>query len=75
MRSFRLLPAFAVVLFIQLNACAQSADTQDKIQQVEKNLSGNIQIEGEAPYTITDRMAFYKIKGVSKKAMDGPMIV
>jgi CubicO group peptidase (beta-lactamase class C family) len=65
MRSYWLLPALALLLFIQLDACAQSANTQDKIQQVEKNLVSNIQIEGEAPYNITDRMAYYHIKGVS----------
>ena len=65
MRTFRLLPALAFILFIQLNACAQSADTQDKIKQVEKNLAGNIQIEGEGPYNMADRMAYYKIEGVS----------
>jgi CubicO group peptidase (beta-lactamase class C family) len=65
MRSFRLLPVLVFILFMQRNALGQSADTQDKIQQVEKNLVGNVQIEGKAPYTMAERMAFYKTKGVS----------
>jgi CubicO group peptidase (beta-lactamase class C family) len=66
MRPLRLLlHVLALLSLVQLNACAQSADTQDKIQQVEKGLVGNLQIEGETPYNITDRMAYYHIKGVS----------
>ena len=88
MRSLRLLPALATVLFIQLNACAQSADVQEKIQQVEKNLAGNVEWRKvERPWTIAEQMTKYNTKGVSvwlwftiirlngQKVMVGPMRV
>jgi CubicO group peptidase (beta-lactamase class C family) len=57
--------AIAFLVFFQLGACAQTADTSEKIQQVEKNLVGNIQAEGDTPWTIKERMTHYNIKGVS----------
>jgi CubicO group peptidase (beta-lactamase class C family) len=57
--------ALAFLLFFQLSACAQTAATSEKIQQVERNLVGNIQAEGDIPWTIKERMAHYNIKGVS----------
>ena len=39
--------------------------TDDKIKQVEQNLIGRIQIEGDLPQTIQQRMAYYKLSGVS----------
>lgn len=54
-----------LLLFFQLSACAQTADTSEKIQQVEKNLAGSIITEGDTPWTIKERMAHYNIKGVS----------
>jgi CubicO group peptidase (beta-lactamase class C family) len=67
--------ALAFVLFIQLGACAQSVDKQDKIQQVENGLVGSIQIEGEKPYTIAERMAHYNLKGVSVAVIQNYKIV
>jgi len=57
--------ALAFLLLLRLSACAQISDTSEKIQQVEKNLIGNIQAEGDTPWTIKERMAHYNIKGVS----------
>lgn len=67
--------ALAFVLFIKLSAHAQSADTQDKIQQVEKGLVGSIQIEGESPWTLAERMAHYNLKGVSIAVIQNYKIV
>lgn len=60
----------AVLSLSGLNAVAQTAgkvnDTlQRKIQLVEKSLVGLIQTEGQAPWTIQERMAYYKVNGVS----------
>lgn len=57
--------AIGFLVFFQLGACAQAPDTSEKIQQVEKNLVGNIQSEGDIPWTIKERMTHYNIKGVS----------
>ncbi|MBB6130291.1 serine hydrolase domain-containing protein [Mucilaginibacter lappiensis] len=57
------------LLLIRLVAVAQSLkptdEVRDKIQQVEKNLVGRVQIEGEGPWTIQERMALYKVPGLS----------
>ncbi|WP_190295235.1 serine hydrolase [Mucilaginibacter rubeus] len=53
-----------LLLFIQLSVLAQN-NTQDKIKQVENGLVGNIQIEGEQPGNLLNRMAYYKIPGLS----------
>ena len=46
--------------------CAVTSFAQaDKIQQVENGLTGRIQLEGDAPMNLHDRMNFYKIKGLS----------
>jgi CubicO group peptidase (beta-lactamase class C family) len=52
-----------LLLLIQLTIYAQS--DKDKILQVEKNLVGSIQISGETPWTLAERMAHYKIPGLS----------
>ena len=57
--------ALAFLLIVQLNSCAQTADTSDKIKQVENNLVANVQTEGDSPINIKDRMTYYHIKGVS----------
>jgi len=65
MRPFILSFIAGFFLLIQMNACAQSADTSDRISQVEGNLVGATQTEGEVPGTIKDRMAHYHVNGVS----------
>jgi CubicO group peptidase (beta-lactamase class C family) len=52
-----------LLLLIQLTIYAQT--DKEKILQVEKNLVGTIQLNGEAPWTIAERMAHYKIPGLS----------
>jgi CubicO group peptidase (beta-lactamase class C family) len=68
--SLFLISAFVAGFFT--TGCAQtqpSYSTPDslaqRIQAVENNLMGFVQIDGEPPYTIADRMAFYKVKGLS----------
>ncbi|RFM31630.1 serine hydrolase [Chitinophaga silvisoli] len=51
------------LLLIHLNTYAQT--DKEKILQVEKNLVGTIQLSGETPWTITERMTHYKIPGLS----------
>jgi CubicO group peptidase (beta-lactamase class C family) len=53
-----------LLLLVQLSAFAQG-DTKDKVQQVETNLVGALQIAGEKPATLQERMAFYKVNGLS----------
>jgi CubicO group peptidase (beta-lactamase class C family) len=54
---------FIFILIVLSVAYGQADGT--KIKQVESNLVGTLQITGEPPYTIQERMAFYKIPGVS----------
>ncbi|MEB0261023.1 MULTISPECIES: serine hydrolase [unclassified Mucilaginibacter] len=61
-----------VLLLLLLAAClnvsaqASATDTlQKKIRAVESNLSGLIQTEGQAPWTLKERMAHYKVNGVT----------
>jgi CubicO group peptidase (beta-lactamase class C family) len=56
---------FLFALFFSSNTYSQSADTTDRIKQVENNLTGPILVEGDIPYTIAGQMAQYNIKGVS----------
>lgn len=59
MKSF-ILP---LLLFIHLTIAAQT--DKEKISEVEKNLVGSIQLSGEKPWTIAERMAHYRIPGLS----------
>jgi len=52
-----------LLLVIQLTIYAQT--DKEKIVLVEKSLVGTIQLEGETPYTIAERLAHYKIPGLS----------
>lgn len=57
--------ALALAMSVKLNAGAQSADAQEKIKMVEKNLVESVRIQGEGPWTIAERMTFYKVNAVS----------
>jgi len=65
MKTSSLTLAFALIFFVQISACGQNIDTAEKIKQVETSIGPNIVVEGDAPSTLKDRMAFYHIKGVS----------
>ena len=66
MKTFTILLACAFLFFIKTNAVAQTtSEINEKIQSVEKNLIPNIQTENDGPMTMQDRMAFYKVHGVS----------
>lgn len=62
---------YALLLLIagagfKAKAQSQLADSvQKKIALVEKNLVGLIQTEGQQPWTIQERMAHYKVNGVT----------
>lgn len=42
-----------------------SQETLDKIREVETNITGNLLVNDEKPATIQERMAKYKVKGMS----------
>jgi CubicO group peptidase (beta-lactamase class C family) len=60
-RNFYLTVALLLIIDLTANAQVDSA----KIKQVETNLVGSLQVTGEAPYTLQERMAFYKVHGLS----------
>lgn len=57
----------AFITCIQINVSAQSnqKEISEKIQQVENNLFPNIHTQSDTPKTIAQRMAYYKVHGVS----------
>ncbi|MDN5287795.1 MAG: serine hydrolase [Mucilaginibacter sp.] len=57
--------SLTLLLLVQLSSQAQQTSTKEKIQQFEKSLVGLVQLDGEAPGTIQERMAFYKVPGLS----------
>lgn len=59
---------FIAVLFLSVTTLAQknySPETLKKIQEVETNICGQLLLNDEKPSTITERMAKYKVKGMS----------
>src|SRR5215467_10607049 len=42
-----------------------SSDVENKIKQVEENLVGRVKIDGRPNWTLQERMAHYKIRGLS----------
>lgn len=52
-----------LLLLLQLSLYAQT--DKEKILQVEQNLVGPVQLTNEKPWTIAERMAYYKIPGLS----------
>lgn len=70
MKRYPLLLALTLILLFRLDTSGQTVaaitpDTSEKIDQVERNLVGATQTEGETPFTLKDRMMHYKIKGAS----------
>ena len=49
-------------------------EVEDQIKQVENNLSGYIKLKAKG-YTITERMAHYKLKGLSVAVIHGYQVV
>src|SRR3954452_18870192 len=74
MKAIRLSLSLIVFLFIQTTARSQ-ANTQEKIKQAESSLVGAIQIAGDAPKTIQQRMADSKIKGLSLAVIEKYKVV
>lgn len=64
MKPFALSFVLPFALFASLNTRAQTADST-KIKEVEKNLVGMIQMEGDGPWTIRERMEHYHVKALS----------
>src|SRR5258708_9949942 len=65
-----LFPSFIFLIMLSANLKAQSETNTDKdiknrISQVEGNLSGWVQTQDSVKWTLKERMAFYKIKGLS----------
>lgn len=64
MKPFTLSVALALTLLTAPAAFAQTADSA-KIKEVEKNLVGMIQMEGDGPWTIRERMEHYHVRALS----------
>lgn len=54
---------------------AYSPEVLEKIREVEQNVTGSIVVSDEKPSTIQDRMAKYKVKGVSMAVIQDYKIV
>ncbi len=52
-----------------------SKEVEEQIKQVENNLCGRVRIEGQAPYNISERMAYYKVKGLSVAVVQNYQLV
>ena len=63
--------ALPLLLFSAGTTFAQT----EKISEVEKNLTGRIIFEGDAPMNLQERMAFYKIKGLSMAVIQNYKII
>jgi CubicO group peptidase (beta-lactamase class C family) len=59
-----LLYTFSPKLYAQQKV-QRSQEVENRIKQVETNLVGVIQLEGQKKWNITERMAFYKVPGLS----------
>ncbi|HMH22538.1 MAG TPA: serine hydrolase [Puia sp.] len=76
MRHFFLPIALITSLSVHFNASGQTQrEDQDKIKQVENGLVGSIQIEGEKPGTLTERMAYFHNHGLSIAVIKNYQIV
>ena len=64
MKPFILPFAVSLTLFVGSNGFAQTVDSS-KIQEVEKNLVGAFQTQGQKPWTLQERMQHYNLKGLS----------
>lgn len=75
----RLLTAILILQLVFSTSCnGQTNDpksTQEKIRDVENNITGNLILNDEKPYTITDRMQKYNVKGVSIAVIDQHKVV
>jgi CubicO group peptidase (beta-lactamase class C family) len=70
MKPYSIVLSLALVSGLFTPGCAQpSYPTPDSLAQriraVENNLTGVVQIEGQPPYSLQARMAFYHVKGLS----------
>ena len=74
MKGVRLSLILIVYLFIRTTAWSQ-ANFKEKIKQAESNLVGTIQIAGDAPKTLQQRMAEDKIKGLSLAVIENYQVV
>lgn len=57
--------SFLLLFVTQVNAQAQDQRIKEKIRLVEENLVGPVQTQGKSGWTIQERMAHYKVNGVS----------
>ena len=56
----------AFILLFRISAKAQFADSIAlKIKRIEDKVMPQISVEGDEPMTLAERMAFYKVKGLS----------
>ena len=69
-------PLLACLLFLNhlFSQTTYSKEVEEQIKQVENNLAGRIKVNGKG-YNILDRMAFYKIKGLSIAVVNNYKVV
>jgi CubicO group peptidase (beta-lactamase class C family) len=60
-----LLSALLFGALFSVNACGNMRAENEMIDRVENSLLPPVLIEGEKPYNLADRMAFYKVPGLS----------
>lgn len=65
MKTSILFVAFLLVSITTFSQTKYSQETLEKIKEVENNITGNVILNDAPPSTIIERMAKYKVKGVS----------
>lgn len=65
MKKILLLLSISLLVWPLIGQTTYSKEVEAQIKQFENSLAGRIKIEGQENYNIADRMAFYKIKGLS----------
>jgi CubicO group peptidase (beta-lactamase class C family) len=65
MKAYLLSIAILLLSAVAFSQTDYSPETLEKIKEVENNITGNLVVNDERPSTIAERMAKYKVKGLS----------
>ncbi len=69
MLKIKFFPVLLFLVSISMSGFGQAqqppSDLQSRIKQVEENLAGMIRIEGQGKWKLEERMAYYKVPGLS----------
>lgn len=74
MKKILLVIAISLCIHFSSGQTSYSKEVEEKIKQVENNLAGRVKVNGKG-YTILERMAYYKIKGLSVAVVDNYKVV